>query len=128
MGRAQRVKSEGRVDVAGDLMNGTEPIQILALVILAVGLAMGFGATRKLYGGAWTSALPYGFIGIALIMLMFVIGMLSDAVYLSPGNYELVHMVVMQVIQLMAGMFFFKGVYEVYMARFATEGFMRRVK
>jgi len=109
-------------------MNGTEPIQVLALAILAVGLAMGFSTTRKLYGGAWTSALPYGFIGIALIMLMFVIGMLSDALYLSPDNYDLVHNVVMQTIQLVAGMFFFKGVYEVYMARFATEGFMAREK
>jgi len=109
-------------------MNGTEPIQILALVILAVGLAMGFNTTRKLYGGAWSSALPYGFIGVALIMLMFVIGMASDIAGLSPDNYYIVHNVVMQVIQLVAGVFFFKGVYEVYMARFATEGFMRREK
>jgi len=84
---------------------------------------MGFRLVRRLYGGRFTSALPYLLIGIFLILGMQVIHLVLEP--FSPVLEESMYfMFALNGLQIIAGVFFVLALYQIYQSRYATEGFM----
>lgn len=96
---------------------------IIAIVFIFA-MWQGFSLLKKLYGGRFTSAIPYFLIGISLLLGMVIMD-LVDLIYPalnSAVSDAYPHGI--QLLQLVATLFFIKTLYEIYQARFATEGFM----
>lgn len=93
-------------------------------IIFIVAMTMGFRLLKKLYGGRFTTAIPYLLIGISLLLGMVVLDQV-DVLYpsLNSGTSDAYGHGI-QVLQLISTLFFIKALYEIYQARFATEGFI----
>ncbi len=97
---------------------------VIVAIVFIVAMTQGFGLLKKLYGGRFTSAIPYFLIGISLLLGMVIMD-LVDLIYPALNStLSDAYPHGIQVLQLVATMFFIKTLYEIYQARFATEGFM----
>jgi hypothetical protein len=94
----------------------------IVAAIFIVAIIMSFWLLKKLYGGRFTSAIPYFLIGISLLLGLVILDQI-DLIYpsLNLGSDAYMHGV--QLLQVVALIFFIKALYEIYQARFATEGF-----
>lgn len=119
---------EEGITMAGEAeitIGGVSVCAILSLIIVTifgVALYMGFNLVKKLYGGRFTSALPYLLMAVALLFCMEVLCLFGDF-YTAIGETTLfAHGI--QMLQLVAGVFFISALYQIYQARFAMSGFM----
>lgn len=93
-------------------------------IIFIIAMTMGFRLLKKLYGGRFTTAIPYLLIGIFLLLGMVLLDQV-DVFYPSlnsDSSDAYGHGI--QILQLISTLFFIKALYEIYQARFATEGFI----
>lgn len=97
-------------------------IHILLIIIFGIAAIMCFKLVKKLYGGKFTSSLPYLLMAIILIFVMVCFHILDIFVPLLEESSIYLHSI--QALQLVAGFFLIKALYEIYQSRFATEGFM----
>jgi len=97
-------------------------VDLIPLIFFLIATIMCFRLVKKLYGGRFTSALPYLLIGIFLILGMQTIHLMEG--FFSILEESMPFMMGIQMLQLVAGIFFIKALYEIYQSRFATEGFL----
>lgn len=97
---------------------------LIVAIVFIIAMVLGFKLLKKLYGGRFTSAIPYLLIGISLLLGMVILDQV-DIMYpvLNSGSSDAFGHGI-QLVQLVATMFFIKALYEIYQARFATEGFL----
>lgn len=97
---------------------------LIIAVIFLVAMILGFKLLKKLYGGRFTTAIPYLLIGISLLFGMVILDQV-DVVYPSlNSDISDAYSHGIQILQLVATIFFIKALYEIYQATFATEGFL----
>jgi hypothetical protein len=94
----------------------------ILVIILGITLIIGFRIVKKLYGGRFTNALPYLLMAIALLFGMEVLCLFGD-IY-QPLGESLFFAHGIQMLQLVAGVFFITALYQIYQSRFATAGFI----
>lgn len=97
-------------------------VHSLLAVVYLTAMIMGYRLIKRLYGGKFTSALPYFLIGISLIFGLIVLDVLDIIFYVLESSELYAHSIL--VIQVLAGFFFILALYQIYQARFATEGFI----
>jgi TRAP-type C4-dicarboxylate transport system permease small subunit len=93
-------------------------------VVFLVAMIVGFKLIRRLYGGRFTSAIPYLLIGITLLLGMVILDQVDVLMPSLNSDVSDAYPHGIQVLQLVATIFFIKALYEIYQARFATEGFL----
>lgn len=94
----------------------------ILVIILGITLVIGLRVVKKLYGGRFTNALPYLLMGIALLFGMEVLCLFGDIYQILGESLFFTHGI--QMLQLVAGVFFISALYQIYQARFATQGFI----
>lgn len=94
----------------------------ILVIILGITLIIGFRVVKKLYGGRFTNALPYLLMAIALLFGMEVLCLFGDIYGAIGESLFFAHGI--QMLQLVAGVFFISALYQIYQSRFATAGFI----
>ena len=101
-------------------------VDILIIIVYLAATIMGYRILKKIYGGRFTSSIPYFMMGIVLIFGMVVLEQ-ADLIFPALEGSDLFRHSI-QTMQLVAGVFFISALYQMYQVRFATEGFMGREK
>ena len=97
-------------------------VHSLLAVVYIIAMVLCYRLIKKLYGGKFTSSLPYLFIGISLFLGLIVLDVLDVIFYVLESSELYAHSIM--AIQVLAGFFFIKALYEIYQSRFVTEGFI----
>lgn len=113
---------EGRIIVAGIELGVY--LSAAAIVVFGVAAVMCYRLVKKLYGGKFTSVLPYLLMAVVLLLGMQVLHLMGEflGIYLAESSH--LYQQGIQVLQLLAGFFFISALYHLYQVRFATEGFI----
>lgn len=102
-------------------------ISSLIIVVYFVALYKIFILTEKIYGGRFSSLIPYLSAGTALLLLKAIFDGVMK--FLFPAFHELIAFQAgMDTIQIIAGLFFLSAFYQLYHIRFATVGFFEKKK
>lgn len=115
--------------IIGDRLAGIEAIGLiissLIILIYFVALYKIFILTKNIYGGRFSSLIPYLSAGTALLLLKAVFeGVMK---FLFPAFYEIAAFQAgLNTIQIIAGLFFLSAFYQLYHIRFATVGFLEK--
>lgn len=102
-------------------------IGLLTIAVYFVALYNIFVLTKKIYGGRFSSLLPYLSAGTALLLLKAIFEGVSQSLFPVFQEIEAFH-AGLGVIQIMAGVFFLSAFYQLYHIRFATVGFLEKKK
>ena len=97
-------------------------LSTILVIIFGIALYLGFKLVKKLYGGRFTNALPYLLMAISMLFGMDVLCLFGDFYSVVGETPIFAHGI--QMLQLLAGVFFISALYQIYQTRFATAGFM----
>ena len=97
----------------------------LAIIVYFVALYKIFVLTKKIYGGKFSSLIPYLSAGTALLLLKSIFNGVAKLIF--PAFQEMgAFQAWLDVTQIMAGIFFLSAFYHLYHIRFATIGFIEK--
>lgn len=96
-------------------------LDILLVLIFGIATSQAFRLSKKLYGGRFTTALPYLAISLAILFIMPLI-LLIVGWYLPIKN-SVEYWAGLLAVQIVAGIFLLNALYQIYESKFATEGF-----
>lgn len=97
---------------------------LIVAIVFIVAMVMGFRLLKKLYGGRFTNALPYLLVGISLLLGMVILDQVDMIYPALNSDLSDAYAHGLQLFQLVSTIFFIKALYEIYQARFVTEGFV----
>lgn len=120
LGEETAMAEEAEITVGG--MDICMIFSVIILIIFGIALYMGFKLVKKLYGGRFTSALPYLLMAIAMLFGMEALCLFGDFYGVVGETPLFAHGI--QMLQLLAGVFFISALYQIYQTRFATAGFI----
>lgn len=101
-------------------------LDLVGLGAYAVTLMFGITLAKRLYGGKFTSALPYL---LSAIFLIFLRGIFDIFIYFwfptTPTTQVLKTSI--QIFTIIAGMLLVSAAYKFYLLRYATAGFLKKM-
>lgn len=98
---------------------------VVHIVMIGVYLAatiLGLSTAKKLYGGKFTSSLPYFIMAVFLFLSMAVLTQLDFIFPQLMGSDIFIQSI--QVLQLLAGIFLLSALYNLYQSKFLSAGFI----
>ncbi|MBS3068124.1 hypothetical protein J4450_05450 [Candidatus Micrarchaeota archaeon] len=102
-------------------------LDLLSLGTYAVTLMLGITLTKKLYGGKFTSALPYL---LAAIFLIFFVNILNIFIFFwfpTTATTQVLKASI-QIIVIIAGVMLLMASYKIYLLKYATTGFLKKIR
>ena len=102
-------------------------LDLLNMGAYAVVLMLGVSLTKKLYGGKFTSALPYLLAAIFLIFFGNILNIFIFFWFPTTAKTQVLKASI-QIITIIAGTMLLMASYKLYLMRYATAGFMKNIK
>ncbi len=102
-------------------------LDLLNLGAYAIVLMLGITHTKKLYGGKFTSALPYLLAAIFLIFFGNILNIFIFFWFPTTATTQVLKASI-QIIVIIAGVMLLMASYKMYLLRYATAGFLKKIK
>ncbi len=96
-------------------------LHAIAMIVYVIAIIMCYRLSKKLYGGRYTSSLPYFLASMSLFLGMVILDQVD--LFFSELNSSSAYLYSIQALQLMAGVFLILALYQIYQLRYMTEGF-----
>ncbi len=97
---------------------------LMTFFVLAAAFYLCAKVSKKLYGGKFTSALPYLLVSITLRMVASLLELAFSLSLPSTTDIDAPYLIGIQLIVMVSNVFILMAVYQIYMTHFVTEGFV----
>ena len=100
---------------------------LLNLGVYAIVLMFGITLTKTLYGGKYSSSLPYL---LSAIFLIFIGTIFRVFIFFWLPATPVTHMIKtsIELLTIIAGILLLSAVYKLYLLKYATSGFLKKMK